>query len=85
MSQTRTDISSRHKTEWETFRISLDAILEAPGQYDDKYIRNIKYLADTIRITQDGERRAFDYSAGAAAADTSLQLTWETGEEDGKD
>lgn len=59
---TRADLSGRHKAEWADFRkVNLDPALE---QGDFETARSVKTLADAIRITQDGERKAWEFGEG---------------------
>ncbi len=79
MPESRPEISQRHCREWETYRNEI--LVPARESGDEKTVKTAKTLADAIRITQDGERRAWDF-AGGGEVDASMEIAW-AGETDG--
>lgn len=62
MAQERQEISSRQRQEWLTFRRQyLEPCLSGGDEQAAKFIKTI---ADTLRIAQDGERRAMVFGEG---------------------
>lgn len=74
MIESRTEISERHALEWNTFR--NDILIPAFQSGDSNEAKLAKTLADTIRITQDGERRAWNFAEGGSV-DGTLELAWD--------
>ena len=56
---TREDILQRHKDEWTRHAVLLDAAL---ADSDTELAKLAKLIAETLRIRQDGERRAWGIS-----------------------
>lgn len=71
---TRAEISEIHQLEWREFREKL--LNNCKACLDEKEVKAVKTLADAIRITQDGERRACDFGEGRDT-DTELTFAWE--------
>lgn len=64
-------LNSRHKMEWQSFRKQLlEPAMAMPEPAAAAYV---KCMAETIRIVQEGERRA----AGEGLTDNSLTIVWE--------
>lgn len=77
--ESKEEISQRHCGEWKDYRSGI--LMPAMNSGDEKEVKVAKALADAIRITQDGERRAFVFCEGRAeAADTALEIAWEEGQ-----
>jgi len=78
MQESRTEIAERHAREWETYRLEILGPSMRGG--DEKEVKAAKTLADAIRITQDGERRAWNFAEGGAV-DGGMEIVW--GDESG--
>ena len=72
--ESRQDMASRHRSEWESFR--RDLLEPAMSSCDPEEARYVKALADSLKIAQEAERKAVEF--GLAAVDTGeLRIVWE--------
>lgn len=72
----RNTLADSHKAEWAQFRReNLDPACEA-GDYEQA--RTAKTLADAIRLTQDGERRAFEFGGMDNSDNERTTFAWAT-------
>lgn len=78
MAESKARIAERHAAEWEKYRLEILGPSQASGE--EKAVKVAKTLADAIRITQDGERRAWNFAEGGSADDCALEIVW-SGEE----
>lgn len=76
MESTEQKMALRHEEEWRRFREEvLTPLYEKVAGGDEK---NAKSLADIIKICQEGERKAHVFGGATDAADSSLQVCFET-------
>lgn len=79
----RTDIIVKHRNEWQDFDKQFQPVLKNVENYkiEDDYFRkssyNLKTLAETIRIKQDGERKAWGLDTATDDDNTTPQQTLE--------
>lgn len=68
-------VLDRHRDEWLRLRRLMDAALES-GDYD--LARTVKLLAETLRLRQDGERRAWglDGKSETGRGGEALEIRW---------
>lgn len=86
MSEARDAMSLAHRGEWELFRANgLGEILSCPQEAEEKFVKTMKYIAETLRITQDGERRALEFCEGGEVDAGPLQFSWDEGDAGNQD
>lgn len=68
-------LASRHKKEWDDYRISI--LNSALTMRDEKECKTAKVLADCIRLTQDGERRAYAFAEAGEIEPEAISYSWQ--------
>lgn len=76
----KNDVSEIHKKEWQAFRESI--LIPAADTRDMNEASFAKSIAESIRIAQEGERKAWGFAD--AEIDTELTIGWMS-EDDGND
>lgn len=66
-------VSLRHREEWRQFRENL--LMPPIEDKDEAGAKRAKAFADSLRIYQEGERRAWGFAEGEI--DTNLEVAWE--------
>lgn len=69
---TKTDVSEIHKREWQAFRQTILAPAADSGDKDQATFA--KSIADSIRIAQEGERRAWGFVD--VEVDNEITISW---------
>lgn len=64
----------RHKEEWDRHQTIIDEAV-ANGDFDKAKLAKI--TAETIKIRQEGERKAWGLESNKAEVDTRLEISWE--------
>lgn len=75
IAETMTDVSRRHRQEWERYRQDIILPLFARVMGGDE--KNAKTLADILKIAQEGERKAWGFGEQTAATDNTLTVCFE--------
>lgn len=71
--ESRDDVSKRHRDEWKLFRAKfIDPLY---SDLDAAKAKEAKALADILKVYQDGERRAYGFSDNDA--DGKLEVSWD--------
>lgn len=73
MTESKNEVSERHRKEWQTFREKfVEPLYES---LDGALAKEVKALADILKVYQEGERKAYGFSDGEA--DNGLEVSWE--------
>ena len=75
MTESKSDVSIRHRMEWRAFRESY--LNRCMNDIDPDLAKAAKALADLLKVYQEGERKAYDFTEGNTDHNNELQISWE--------